>query len=129
MNFSLQQIPNRSVQPRQNGITMITDSGLSLAEVRNLLSVADAYIDMIKISFGTGMVTPNLKTKIEYYQSHQIPVFFGGLLFEAFVIRNQLKEYLKLIDTYSISHFEISDGAINISQEEKCRYIREFSKR
>lgn len=129
MNFTLKQIPIRSLQPRQNGITMITDSGLSLAEVQNLLSVALPYIDMVKLSFGTGMVTPNLKEKICFYQTNNLPVFFGGLLFEAFLIRNQLDEYLELIDTYNILHFEISDGAVNISQQQKCNYISEFSKR
>ena len=128
MNFSLKQIPVRTRQPRSNGMTIVSDSGLSIADAHNLLSVAARYIDLIKLSFGTGAVTPNLKEKIRFYQSNQIPVFFGGLLFEAFVIRNQFDEYLKLIDSYHISHFEVSDGAINISREQKCDYIRQFSK-
>ena len=128
MNFTLQKIPIRSAQPRQNGLTIVSDNGLSLADAQNLLSVAASYIDMIKLSFGTGLVTPNLQEKIQYYQSHNISVYFGGLLFEAFVVRNQLNEFLKLIDTYHISHFEISDGAITISHQQKCNYIREFAK-
>ncbi|MGZ3938859.1 MAG: phosphosulfolactate synthase [Flavisolibacter sp.] len=128
MNFNLRQMPLRSEKPRTNGLTIVSDSGLSLAEARNLLSVAASYIDMIKLSFGTGAVTPNLKEKIEFYQSNQIPVFFGGLLFEAFVIRNQLDGYLQLVDSYNISHFEVSDGAITISREQKSDYIKQFAK-
>jgi phosphosulfolactate synthase len=128
MNFPLKQIPVRSDKPREHGLTIVSDSGLSLADAHNLLSAAAPFIDMIKLSFGTGMVTPNLQEKIQFYQSHQIPVFFGGLLFEAFVIRHQFDEYLKLIDTYNISHFEVSDGQLNISHREKCSYIKLFSK-
>jgi len=128
MNFSLRQMPLRSEKPRTDGLTILSDSGLSLAEADNVLSVAASYIDMIKLSFGTGVVTPNLKEKIQFYQSNQIPVFFGGLLFEAFLVRDQLDEYLQLIDTYKISHFEVSDGAINISREQKCDYIKQFAK-
>ena len=129
MNFSLKQIPVRSIKPRINGITIVSDSGLSLPDARNLLSAGAPFIDLIKLSFGTGVVTPNLKEKILFYQSNQIPVFFGGLLFEAFVIRHQFDEYLKLVDNYEISYFEVSDGAINISRQQKCDYIRQFSKR
>jgi len=128
MNFNLDQIPVRSTKPRTNGITIVSDSGLSLADAHNLLSGAGPHIDLIKLSFGTSVVTPNLKEKIQFYQSNQIPVFFGGLLFEAFIIRNQLDEYLKLTDNYNISYFEVSDGAINISREQKCDYIKQFSK-
>jgi phosphosulfolactate synthase len=127
MNFTLNQLPLRSAKPRANGLTIISDSGLSLAEARNLLSVAGSHIDMVKLSFGTGIVTPNLKQKIQFYQSNQVPVFFGGLLFEAFVIRNQFDEFLNLVKTFNITHFEVSDGAITISRRQKSDYIRRFA--
>lgn len=108
---------------------MIADKGLSVTETENFLSVALPHTDMVKLAFGTAIVTPLLKEKIELYRSYNVPVFFGGLLFEAFVIRNQFKDYLKLLNEYEILFAEISDGAINISQEEKCNYIRTLSAR
>lgn len=129
MNFNLSKIPARTQQPRSFGITMIADKGLGVAEAENLLSITAPHIDMVKLAFGTAMVTPLLPEKIKIYQSHNIPVFFGGLLFEAFVIRNQFEDYLKMLDRYEISFAEISDGAINISHEEKCNYIRTLSQR
>ena len=127
MNFHLSQIPNRTPQPRQSGLTIISDKGLSIAETENLLSVASMHIDMVKLAFGTAIVTPSLKEKIELYQSYNLPVYFGGLLFEAYVIRNQLKDYIKLMETYNLSYVEISDGAINITHQEKCEYIKTFA--
>jgi Uncharacterized conserved protein len=129
MNFNLSKIPSRSEQPRNFGITMIADKGLGITETENLLSVASPHIDLVKFAFGTAMVMPMLEEKIKVYRSYNIPVFFGGLLFEAFIIRNQFEDYLKMLDEYEISFSEVSDGAINISHQEKCNYIRTLSQR
>ncbi|MCU7552165.1 phosphosulfolactate synthase [Chitinophagaceae bacterium LB-8] len=128
MNFTLNDIPSRTTQPRTTGLTIISDKGLSIAETESVLSISAPYIDMAKLAFGTAMVTPFLKEKIQLYQSYNIPVFFGGLLFEAFVIRNQFNDYMKLIEDYNISLIEVSDGAIKISHEQKCDFIRQFCK-
>lgn len=127
MNFTLSKIPARTVQPRKHGLTVVSDKGLSLTQASHLLSGAAPYIDVIKLAFGTAMVTPLLKEKIQLYQSFGIPVFLGGLLFEAFVVRGQLDAYEKIVDEHNIPYVEISDGAIDISHAEKCAYIRRFS--
>lgn len=127
MNFSLTNIPARTEQPRTHGLTVVSDKGLSLTEAENLLSGAAPYIDVIKLAFGTALVTPLLKEKIKFYQSCNVPVFLGGLLFEAFVVRGQLDAYEKLVDEHNISCIEISDGAIEISHAQKCAFIRRFS--
>ena len=128
MNFSLSKIPARSVQPRTNGLTIVSDKGLSLYEAKNLLSAAAPYVDMVKLAFGTSLVTPLLAEKIQLYQSHNVPVFLGGLLFEAFVVRGQLDAYIRLVEDHNISWVEVSDGAIALSHEQKCDYIRQFSR-
>ncbi|HSF46100.1 MAG TPA: phosphosulfolactate synthase, partial [Chitinophagaceae bacterium] len=89
MNFSLSQIPERNLKPRLAGITMVMDKGLSTEEARNFLSVSHPHVDIVKLGFGTSFVTPSLREKLEIYRSYDIPVYFGGTLFEAFLIRNQ----------------------------------------
>lgn len=79
MNFNLSHIPLRTPKPRDNGITMIMDKGLSIAEAQNLLSVGAPHIDLIKLGFGTAFVTPNLRAKIEVYQEAGIPVILAVL--------------------------------------------------
>jgi phosphosulfolactate synthase len=128
MNFELSQIPLRTKQPRQSGLTVISDKGLSLSQAQDLISVAAPHIDMVKLAFGTAILTPLLKEKIQFYQSLNITVYFCGLLFEAFVIRNRIEDFFKLLETYNISFIEISDGAIDITHQQKCDYIRQFSK-
>jgi phosphosulfolactate synthase len=128
MNFNLTQIPERTQHPRTNGLTMVMDKGLSIQEADNLCSAASPYIDIVKLGFGTSMVTPNLKEKIAVYQKHNIPVYFGGTLFEAFIIRGQFQDYLNLIKEYNLSVVEVSDGSITISNSEKCGYIEQLAK-
>lgn len=128
MNFNLTQIPDRTAKPRNHGLTMVMDKGLSLEEARNFLSVAAPHVDVLKLGFGTSFVTPRLREKIELYQSHNIPVYFGGTLFEAFLVRNQLDEYIKVVKDYGITYMEVSDGSITIPHAEKCGYIEKLAK-
>ena len=128
MNFHLTQIPERTSQPRKHGLTMVMDKGLSFGEDENFLSVAEPHTDIIKLGFGTSFVTPNLRKKIELYQSHNIPVYFGGTLFEAFLIRNQFDDYIAMCKDYKIDVIEVSDGSIEIPHSEKCGYIEKISK-
>lgn len=128
MNFSLTQIPERTKQPRQYGLTMVMDKGLSLRDAKSFISVGAPHTDIIKLGFGTSFVTPNLRAKIELYQQHNIPVYFGGTLFEAFVIRNQFDDYIAMCKDYNIDVIEVSDGSIVIPHTEKCGYIEKISK-
>jgi len=128
MNFNLTQIPERTKQPRQHGLTMVMDKGLSLRDAESFISVGAPHTDIVKLGFGTSFVTPNLRAKIELYQQHNIPVYFGGTLFEAFVIRNQFDDYIAMCKDYNIDVIEVSDGSIVIPHTEKCGYIEKISK-
>ena len=128
MNFNLTQIPERNSKPRDHGITMIMDKGLSIEEAKNFLSVAHPHIDIIKLGFGTAFVTPDLRQKIEVYQGYDLPVYFGGTLFEAFLIRNQFQDYINICKDYNITYVEVSDGSIDIPHAEKCGYIEKLTK-
>lgn len=128
MNFNLSQIPERILKPRSNGITMVMDKGLSVMEAQNFMSVSHPHVDIIKLGFGTSFVTPNLREKIEVYRSYNIPVYFGGTLFEAFLIRNQFNDYISVCKEYGIDYMEVSDGSIEIPHAEKCGYIEKLAK-
>ena len=128
MNFHLSQIPERTTVPRTNGLTMVMDKGLSVQEAINFMSVSYPYVDVVKLGFGTSFVTPNLKEKLAIYQSYNIPVYFGGTLFEAFLVRNQFEDYIKVCKEFGISYMEVSDGSITIPHAEKCGYIEKLTR-
>jgi phosphosulfolactate synthase len=128
MNFYLSQMPDRLSKPRNNGITMIMDKGMSLEETKNFLAASSIHIDIVKLGFGTSYVTPFLREKIELYHQQNIPIYFGGTLFEAFLIRNQFDDYISVCKDYGISYMEVSDGSITIPHAEKCGYIEKLTK-
>ncbi len=89
MNFDLPFIPERPAKPRKSGLTMVMDKGLSLQETENFCDVAAEYTDLLKLGFGTGLLTPHLKEKIKLYKQAGLTPYFGGTLFEAFIARNR----------------------------------------
>ena len=91
------------------------------------MSVASEHVDIIKLGFGTAFVTPNLREKIQAYQSYNVPVYFGGTLFEAFLIRNQFQDFVSICKDYGLTHVEVSDGSITIPHTEKCGYIEKLT--
>jgi phosphosulfolactate synthase len=107
---------------------MVMDKGMGLDDVRNFLSVAAPYVDIAKLGFGTAAVTNNLREKIDIYTSYDIPVYFGGTLFEAFLIRNQFDDYVEVIKEYGLNYVEVSDGSVTIPHAEKCGYIEKMAK-
>lgn len=127
MNYQLNNLPERTSKPRESGLTMVMDKGLSLAQARDFLDNNAAYTDIIKLGFGTSIVTPMLEEKIKLYQEAGMAVYFGGTLFEAFVIRDQFEDYIDLLKKYDLKHAEVSDGSIEISQNQKVEYIKRLS--
>ncbi len=128
MNFHLSQIPERYPKPRLHGITMVMDKGLSVEEAKHFMSGAHPHVDIVKLGFGTSFVTPNLREKLEVYRSYDIPIYFGGTLFEAFLIRNQFEDYISVCKDFGITYIEVSDGSITIPHAEKCGYIEKLTK-
>jgi phosphosulfolactate synthase len=128
MKFTLSQLPERTQKPRSVGLTMIMDKGLSTEETRNFLSIAHPHVDVVKLGFGTSYVTPDLEKKLEVFKSFNIPIYFGGTLFEAFLIRDQLEDYIQMCAYYGVAYMEVSDGSVNIEHKEKCRLIEKLTK-
>jgi phosphosulfolactate synthase len=127
MNYQLNQIPERTQKPRNSGLTMAMDKGLSIRQVEDFLSTSGIYTDLVKLGWATSFVTPNLQEKLDVYKSANIPVYLGGTLFEAFVVRNQFEDYLRVLDKFKLEFVEVSDGSLEMESEVKCEYIRRLA--
>lgn len=124
----LKNLPERTSKPRTNGLTMVIDKGLGIRAAEDIADTSAAHIDFIKIGFGTSLVTNHLPEKIKIYQQAGIEVYLGGTLLEAFLIRNQISDYLKFVDKLKLNCIEVSDGSITIPHEKKCELIQYLSK-
>jgi len=129
MNFLLPHIPKRTTSPRNEGLTMVMDKGLSLREAKDMISASSKHIDLVKLGFGTSYLEENLKEKIKLYKDAGHKVYFGGTLFEAFVIRDMFQEFLDLVDRFNLDTVEISDGCVTMDHDKKCEYINILSQK
>ena len=127
-NFDLTHLPNRTIKPRQEGVTMVMDKGISMRQAEDFISTSAEYVDYVKLGFGTSIISKNVKEKVKLYLNAGLKVYVGGTLFEAFVIRNQFNEYLDYIADLGLNCAEVSDGSIELPHEKKCEYISILSK-
>ncbi len=127
-NVTLTHLPERTERPRESGITMVMDKGISLKSAEDFVESYADYVDFVKLGFGTSLVSKHVKEKIKIYQKAGIKTYLGGTLFEAFVARGKFDEYQKFIDAYGLDTAEVSDGSINIAHDSKCKFISTLAK-
>ncbi|MBK8883690.1 MAG: phosphosulfolactate synthase [Bacteroidales bacterium] len=128
MNNVLPFLPERPAKPRHSGLTMVMDKGLSIREAEDFMSVGSEYTDFVKLGFGTSLITPGFDTKIQLYKKAGVTPYFGGTLFEAFIIRDMFSEYIDFLKKYDVELVEVSDGSFDIERNKKLEYISILAK-
>jgi phosphosulfolactate synthase len=121
-------LPPRPGKPRVEGLTHVIDKGMNLREIEGMFDTAGAYVDIVKLGWGTSYVTNNLEKKIALYRSFETPVVCGGTLFEAVYARGKLDEFKAWLTDQRFSHVEISDGTLDIPRERKVELIADFAR-
>jgi phosphosulfolactate synthase len=124
----LLDLPDRSVKPRQQGLTHVLDRGLSVADVDSLAEVAGEYVDVVKLGWGTALATGNLEPKLERYRHHGIPVMLGGTLTELAIAQNRLERMVEWLRELGLEYVEISDGTIELRHDDKLELIERLAK-
>jgi phosphosulfolactate synthase len=106
----------------------VIDRGLSVAEVDGLLEVVGDSVDIVKLGWGTALVSANLERKLERYAAHGIPVVLGGTLTEVAIRQGRLEGLIAWLRELGLRHVEISDGTIDIEAEVKRELIARLSR-
>ena len=122
-------MPERPLKPRDSGITMVMDKGLSIREAEDFMSVGSEYTDYVKLGFGTSLITHGFEKKIAIYKKAGAIPYFGGTLFEAFIVRNMFKEFMEFLDKNEIELVEVSDGSYDFEHKRKLEYISRLAER
>jgi len=102
----------------------VLDRGLSVGEVDNLLEVAGSCVDVVKLGWGTALVTANLRPKLERYAAQEIPVVLGGTLTELAIRQGRIEGLIGWLRELGLRHVEVSDGTIAIEPQVKEHLIR-----
>ncbi len=129
MNYNLTFIPARTQKPREYGLTMVMDKGLSLTEANSLVESSGQYVDFLKLGFGTSLVTNNLKEKVKLYKDAGLRPYLGGTLFEVFIIRDMFDDFIRFVEELELDLVEVSDGSMELENHVKCDYISKLAKR
>ena len=114
--------------PRDGGLTHVLDKGIGPRAVEDFLETAGAYVDIVKLGWGTSYVTPNLARKLDVYRAASKPVVVGGTFFEAVLARGKIDEYKQWLRKHGFEHVEVSDGAIEIPRERKLELVQELAR-
>ena len=128
INITLPHMPTRTEKPRNSGFTMVMDKGLSLRQAEDFIEAGGEYVDVVKLGFGTSVVSKNIKEKIALYKQAGIKTYLGGTLLEAFIVRDKFEDYLRHIESLKLEMAEVSDGSIELAHDKKCEYINKLSK-
>jgi phosphosulfolactate synthase len=121
-------LPARPGKPREVGLTHVIDKGMNIRDIEGMFDTGGAFVDIVKLGWGTSYVTNNLEKKIALYRSFETPVVCGGTLFEAVYGRDRIEEFKLWLVEHRFSHVEISDGTLDIPRDRKLELIAEFAR-
>ncbi len=120
-------LPQRSAKPREQGITHVLDSGMSVAQVESLVEVAGDAVDLVKLGWGTAVVTENLEPKLACFRAHGIPVVLGGTLTELAISQDRVDQLVAWLRELDLHHVEVSDGTLELPHERKLALIERLA--
>lgn len=123
------ELPERDPKPRASGLTHVLDSGLGPLEVESLLAVGAPHIDLVRLGWGSALVTGCLQRKLDLYRTAGIPVMVGGTLTEIAWAHGRVDELVEWVQQLGIDRIEVSSGTIAIAPADKSRLIEQLARR
>ena len=114
--------------PAHNGLTHVLDKGLGPRAWEDVLETSGAFIDIVKLGWGTAYVTQNLHRKLEVLRAADKPVVIGGTFLEAVIVQDKVDEYKSWVSGLGLQHVEVSDGVIDLPRERKLELIAELAR-
>src|SRR5437868_3838214 len=113
---------------RDSGLTHVLDKGLGPRAWEDVLETGGAFIDIVKLGWGTAYVTQNLERKLDVLRAAGKPVVLGGTFLEAVIVQDKVDEYKAWLTELGLQHVEISDGVIDLPRERKLELIAELAR-
>jgi phosphosulfolactate synthase len=106
---------------------MMIDKGIPTRQFEDLIESHGEHIDFVKFGWGTSVVTKNFQTKLDIVRNAGVDFYLGGTLFEKYVAQDLFLEFRSLCEGYGCSFVEVSNGTIDISNDEKANYVKRLA--
>jgi phosphosulfolactate synthase len=106
----------------------VIDRGMSVVEIDSLLEVAGHCVDVVKLGWGTALVSANLAEKLARYAARDIPVVLGGTLTELAIRQGRVDGLIAWLRELGLRHVEVSDGTVAIDPVVKGELIARLAK-
>jgi phosphosulfolactate synthase len=120
-------LPQRTTKPRTVGVTHVVDPGLTRVEAAGLMELAAAHVDIVRLGWGSALVTGALEAKLSVYRDHDVAPMLGGTLTELAWRHGRIEELRRALQALDIHHVEVSEGTLDLPVQDKRRLIRELS--
>lgn len=121
-------LPARPSKPRRTGLTMMIDNGLPTGHFTDVVKSFAPLVDVVKFGWGTSLVTEGLVRKMHVLRECGVDFYFGGTLFEKFLHQDRVDDWQRWVDRFGCTTVEISNGTVDLSNEDKAAYVERFSK-
>ncbi|GAA4670966.1 phosphosulfolactate synthase [Amycolatopsis dongchuanensis] len=108
--------------------TMMIDTGLPTGLFTDVIASHGELVGLVKFGWGTALVTRELHRKIAVLREAGIGFYFGGTLFEWYLVQDRVDDYLALVERTGATHVEVSNGTIPLDQQGKAEWVRRMSR-
>jgi len=126
-NENYLDLPNRVEKPRRVGLTMVIDKGTPRHLFADIIESESAYVDFVKFGWGTSIVDKFLKEKMAVLRAAGVDFYFGGTLFEKYILQGRFTEFRDMCRYYDCQYVEVSNGTIDLSDARKSEYVGELA--
>ena len=120
-------LPQRSSKPRSGGLTMMIDKGLSSREFEDLIESHGEHVDFVKFGWGTSVVTKNFQTKLDVLRNAASTSISAARCSRSTCNRTSSTSSVDLCEGYGCSFVEVSNGTIDITNDDKAEYVKRLS--
>jgi len=124
--FSFIRVAPRPSKPREDGLTIVADRGMSIRKVEDLMETAGDYVDIVKIAIGAYRLQTEdfLRRKINLLHENGVMVFFAGDVTETAYAQGVSKQFYEGVKALDADAVEVSSAQVSMSLDDKCGLIR-----
>jgi phosphosulfolactate synthase len=103
------------------------DTGLSRVEAEGLMDLAAAHIDVVRLGWGSALVTGALRSKLDVYRRAGVAPMLGGTLTELAWAHGRIDALRAALRELDIRHIEVSEGTLDMPRNAKCELVRDLA--